>query len=87
MDELESDFGVLAYMNTRANASEIVEKFVLKKCVDKWNIRCETPLPFSMLAPSHLVPCTSGVAADLSRPISALIGGETLLLRDFRHFR
>jgi len=39
MDELESDFGVLAYMNTRANASEIIEKFVLKKCVDKWNIR------------------------------------------------
>ena len=39
MDGLESDFGVLAYMNTRANANDIIEKFVLQKCVDKWNVR------------------------------------------------
>ena len=39
MDGLESDFGVLAYMNTRANANDIIEKFVLHKCVDKWNVR------------------------------------------------
>jgi len=39
MDELESPFGVLAYMNTRANANEIIEKYHLKKVLDRWNVR------------------------------------------------
>jgi hypothetical protein len=44
MEDAESDFGVLAYMNTRANASELVEKFCLQKCV-----ACAAPLAHSFL--------------------------------------
>ena len=39
VEELESDFGVLAYMNTRSNSNDIVEKFHLKKVLDRWNVR------------------------------------------------
>ena len=68
MEGMESDFGVLAYMNTRANASEIVEKFVLHKCVDKWNVRTSDEKAHFFFRPPWLPAEAQGTTMFLLHP-------------------